>query len=155
MEWEFAQKFTAYQGAKFGACCANGTVGIQMALEALGIGAYDEVIVPGMTWQATAAACVDVNAVPVLCDVEPDTYNLDLDKVEAAITPKTKAIIVVHLYGCVTDLDRPAAHLQEEQPLPHRGLRPPARHLLEGQGRRILWRCQLVEFPGVEGPLLG
>ncbi len=106
VEWEFAEKFTAYQGAKFGACCANGTVGIQMALEALGIGAYDEVIVPGMTWQATAAACVDVNAIPVLVDVEPDTYNLDLDKVEAAITPKTKAIIVVHLYGCVTDLDR-------------------------------------------------
>ncbi len=106
VEWEFAQKFTDYQGAKYGACCANGTVGIQMALEALGIGAYDEVIVPGMTWQATAAACVDVNAIPVLCDVEPDTYNLDLDKVEAAITPKTKAIIVVHLYGCVTDIDR-------------------------------------------------
>jgi L-glutamine:2-deoxy-scyllo-inosose/3-amino-2,3-dideoxy-scyllo-inosose aminotransferase len=106
VEWDFAEKFTKYQGAKFGACCANGTVGIQIALEALGIGAYDEVIVPGMTWQATAAACVDVNAIPVLVDVEPDTYNLDLDKVEAAITPKTKAIIVVHLYGCVTDLDR-------------------------------------------------
>ena len=105
-EWEFAEKFTAYQGGKYGLCCSNGTVGIQIALEALGIGAYDEVIVPGMTWQATAAACLDVNAVPVLVDVEPDTWNLDLDKVEAAITPKTKAVIVVHLYGCMTDLDR-------------------------------------------------
>lgn len=105
-EWDFAQKFTAYQGAKYGMCCANGTVGIQLALEALGIGAYDEVIVPCMTWQATAAACVDVNAVPVLVDVEPDTWNLDLDAVEAAITPKTRAIIVVHLYGCMTDLTR-------------------------------------------------
>ncbi len=106
VEWEFAEKFTAYQTAKYGLCCANGTVGIQLALEALGVGAYDEVIVPGMTWQATAAACADVNAVPVLVDVEPDTWNLDLDKVEAAITPKTRAIVVVHLYGCVTDLDR-------------------------------------------------
>jgi len=105
VEWDFAQKFAAYQTAKFGLCCANGTIGIQIALEALGIGAYDEVIVPGMTWQATAAACVDVNAVPVLCDVEPDTWNLDLAKVEAAITKRTKAVIVVHLYGAVTDID--------------------------------------------------
>lgn len=106
VEWEFAEKFTAYQGAKYGLCCANGTVGIQLALEALGIGAYDEVIVPCMTWQATAAACVDVNAVPVLVDIEPDTWTLDLDALEAAITKRTRAVIVVHLYGCMTDIDR-------------------------------------------------
>lgn len=105
-EWDFAQKFTKYQGAKYGLCCANGTVGIQLALEALGVGAYDEVIVPGMTWQATAAACLDVNAIPVLTDVEPDTWNLDLDAVEAAITKRTKAVLVVHLYGSVTDLTK-------------------------------------------------
>jgi L-glutamine:2-deoxy-scyllo-inosose/3-amino-2,3-dideoxy-scyllo-inosose aminotransferase len=105
-EWAFAEKFTKYQGGKYGLCCANGTVGIQLALEALGIGAYDEVIVPGMTWQATAAACVDVNAVPVLTDIEADTWNLDLDAVEAAITKKTKAIIIVHLYGCMTDITK-------------------------------------------------
>jgi L-glutamine:2-deoxy-scyllo-inosose/3-amino-2,3-dideoxy-scyllo-inosose aminotransferase len=105
-EWDFAQKFTAYQKAKFGLCCANGTVGIQLALEALGIGAFDEVIVPGMTWQATAAACVDVNAIPILADVEPDTWNLDLAHVESLITKKTRAIIVVHLYGCVTDITK-------------------------------------------------
>lgn len=105
-EWKFAEEFTRYQTARYGLCCANGTVAIQMALEALGIGAYDEVIVPGMTWQATAAACADVNAVPVLVDVEPDTWNLNLDAVEAAITPRTKAVIVVHLYGSVTDITR-------------------------------------------------
>lgn len=104
VEWEFAEAFTQYQGARYGLCCANGTVGIQLALEALDIGAYDEVIVPGMTWQATAAACIDVNAVPVLVDIEPDTWCLDLAKAEAAITKKTKAIIVVHLYGCMADL---------------------------------------------------
>ncbi|MCF6285628.1 MAG: DegT/DnrJ/EryC1/StrS family aminotransferase [Candidatus Hydrogenedentes bacterium] len=105
-EWDFAEKFAAYQGAKFGLCCSKGTVGIQLALEALEIGAYDEVIVPGMTWQATAAACVDVNAIPILADVEPDTWNLDLDHVESLITKKTRAIIVVHLYGCVTDITK-------------------------------------------------
>lgn len=105
-EWRFAEAFTKYQGAKFGMCCANGTVSLQMAMEALGIGAYDEVLVPGMTWQATAAACVDVNAVPRLVDVEPDTWNLDLAKLEAAITPKTRAVIVVHLYGAVTDITK-------------------------------------------------
>ena len=105
-EWRFAEAFTKYQNANFGLCCSNGTVGLQLALEALGIGAYDEVIVPGMTWQATAAAVCDVNAVPVLVDVESDTWNISLDAVEAAITERTRAITVVHLYGCMTDLDR-------------------------------------------------
>ncbi len=104
-EWEFAEKFTKYTRAKHGLCCANGTIALQMALEALGIGAYDEVIVPGMTWQATAAACLDVNALPILVDVEPDTWCLDLKKAEAAITKRTRAIIVVHLYGCMADMD--------------------------------------------------
>lgn len=106
VEWKFAEDFARYHGSKYGLCCANGTVAIQIALEALDIGAYDEVIVPGMTWQATAAACVDVNAVPVLVDVEPDTWCLDLDKVEAAITPRTRAVIVVHLYASMTDMTR-------------------------------------------------
>lgn len=106
VEWKFAQSFTKYLGAKLGMCNANGTVAIQMALEALGIGAFDEVLVPGMTWQATAAACVDVNAIPILIDIEPDTWCIDLDKAEAAITPRTKALIVVHLYGCMPDMDR-------------------------------------------------
>lgn len=106
IEWGFAEDFTKYLGAKHGICCANGTVGIQIALEALDIGAYDEVLVPGMTWQATAAACLDVNAVPILIDVEPDTWCIDLDKAEAAITPRTKALIVVHLYGCMPDMEK-------------------------------------------------
>lgn len=104
-EWEFAAKYTKYTRANHGLCCANGTIALQMALEALGIGAYDEVIVPGMTWQATAAACLDVNALPILVDVEPDTWNLDLKKAEAAITKKTRAIIVVHLYGAMANMD--------------------------------------------------
>jgi len=104
-EWEFAHIFEEFSGIKHCLPVANGTVAIQMALEALGIGAYDEVIVPGLTWQATAAACLDVNAVPVLVDVDPNTFCLDLKKAEEAISEKTRAIVVVHLYGSMTDMD--------------------------------------------------
>jgi len=104
-EWDFADRFAAFSGSRYCLTVANGTVAIQLALEALGIGAYDEVIVPGLTWQATAAACLDVNAVPILVDIDPETYCLDVAKAEAAITPKTRAIIVVHLYGAMADMD--------------------------------------------------
>jgi L-glutamine:2-deoxy-scyllo-inosose/3-amino-2,3-dideoxy-scyllo-inosose aminotransferase len=106
VEDKFTKAFTKYQTAKYGHCNANGTVGLQLALEALDIGYGDEVIVPGMTWQATAAAVLDVNAVPILADVEPDTWCLDLAQVEANINRRTKAVIVVHLYGSMTDLTK-------------------------------------------------
>ena len=104
-EWAFCQRYAAFSGVKYCLTVANGTVAIQLALEALDIGAYDEVIVPGLTWQATAAACLDVNAVPVLVDIAPETYCLDVARTEAAITPRTRAIIVVHLYGAMADMD--------------------------------------------------
>jgi L-glutamine:2-deoxy-scyllo-inosose/3-amino-2,3-dideoxy-scyllo-inosose aminotransferase len=105
MEWQFAESFAAFSRAAYCVPVANGTVAIQLALEALDIGAYDEVIVPGLTWQATAVACLDVNAVPVLVDIDPETYCLDIAQTEAAITPATRAIIAVHLYGAMTDMD--------------------------------------------------
>ena len=108
-EPEFERAFADFHTAKHGLCVANGTVALQLALEALDIGVGDEVIVPGLTWQATAAAVLDVNAVPILVDVEPDTYCLDPAAVEAAITPSTKAVIAVHLYNSLADLDRLAA----------------------------------------------
>ncbi len=104
-EWKFAHDFAAFSKANYCLPVANGTVAIQLALEALDIGAFDEVIVPGMTWQATAAACIDVNAIPILVDIDPATYCLDVAKAEAAITPRTRAIIVVHLYGAMADMD--------------------------------------------------
>ncbi len=106
LEAEFERTFAAYQDARYGLCVANGTVALQLALEALDVGAGDEVIVPGLTWQATAAAALDVNAVPVLADIEPGTYCVDPADVERLITPRTRAIIVVHLYGSLADLDR-------------------------------------------------
>jgi L-glutamine:2-deoxy-scyllo-inosose/3-amino-2,3-dideoxy-scyllo-inosose aminotransferase len=104
-DWEFGEKFAAFSGAKYGLCVANGTVALQLALEALDVGAWDEVIVPGLTWQATAAAALDINAIPILVDVEPDTYTIDPKAVEAAITDRTKVIIPVHLYGCMADVE--------------------------------------------------
>lgn len=84
---------------------ANGTVTLEIALHALGIGPGDEVIMPSFTWLATAMAALYVGATPVFVDVEPGTLCLDVALAEAAITPKTKAIIPVHLYGGMTDMD--------------------------------------------------
>ena len=105
-EIEFNKIFAKFTGTKYSICAANGTVTLQLALEALGIGLGDEVILPGITWQATAATVVDVNATPILVDVCEDTWCIDPDSVERAITPRTKAIIPVHLYGNFADMDR-------------------------------------------------
>lgn len=104
-ETEFNKQFAEYSGSKYVLTAANGTVTLQMALEACGIGIGDEVILPGLTWQATAATVLDVNATPVLVDVVEDTWCIDTREVEKAITPRTKAIIPVHLYGSFADMD--------------------------------------------------
>lgn len=104
-EVAFNTAFADFCGTKYSVCAANGTVTLQLALEALGIGVGDEVILPGLTWQATAATIIDVNAVPVLVDVCEDTWCIDPKEVEKAITPRTKAIIPVHLYGAFADMD--------------------------------------------------
>lgn len=104
-EAEFNKRFAEYTGVRHAICAVNGTVTLQIALEALGIGVGDEVIVPGLTWQATAATVIDVNAAPILVDVLEDTWCLDPKEVEKAITPRTKAIIPVHLYGAFADMD--------------------------------------------------
>jgi L-glutamine:2-deoxy-scyllo-inosose/3-amino-2,3-dideoxy-scyllo-inosose aminotransferase len=104
-ETEFNKNFAEYTGVSYAVSAANGTVTLQMALEACGIGVGDEVILPGLTWQATAATILDVNATPVLVDVCEDTWCIDPKEVEKAITPRTKAIVPVHLYGCFADMD--------------------------------------------------
>lgn len=104
-ETEFNRRFAEYSGAGYVISAANGTVTLQMALEACGIGLGDEVILPGLTWQATAATVLDVNATPVLVDVYEDTWCIDISEVEKAITSRTKAIIPVHLYGSFADMD--------------------------------------------------
>ncbi|MEN6425339.1 MAG: DegT/DnrJ/EryC1/StrS family aminotransferase [Phycisphaerales bacterium] len=104
-ERQFNEAFARFTGTKHALSIANGTVTLQLALEACGVGCGDEVIVPGLTWQATAAAALDINAIPILVDIAEDTWCIDPAKVEAAITPRTKAIIPVHLYGCFADMD--------------------------------------------------
>jgi L-glutamine:2-deoxy-scyllo-inosose/3-amino-2,3-dideoxy-scyllo-inosose aminotransferase len=104
-ELELNKAFAKFIGTEYAISVANGTVTLQLALEACGVGLGDEVIVPGLTWQATAAAVLDVNAAAVLVDVSPDNWCIDPAEVERAITPRTKAIIPVHLYGCFADMD--------------------------------------------------
>jgi len=104
-EQKFERAWADYNSAKYGVACTSGTHALRMALEVLGIGPGDEVIVPSLTWQATAASVLDVNAIPVLVDVDPTTYTIDPKKVEAAITSRTKCVIPVHLYCRVADMD--------------------------------------------------
>lgn len=102
---ELEEKLAAYVGAKYCISCANGTDALQIAQMALGIGPSDEVITPGFTYIATAETVALLGAKPVYVDIDPRTYNLDPALLEAAITPRTKAIIPVSLYGQCADFD--------------------------------------------------
>ena len=102
---ELEEKLAAYTGAKHCISVANGTDALQIAQMALGIGSGDEVITPGFTYIATAETVALLRAKPVYVDIDPRTYNLDPHLIEAAITPRTKAIIPVSLYGQCADYD--------------------------------------------------
>ena len=102
---ELEERLAAYTGSKHCITVANGTDALQIAQMALGIGPGDEVITPGFTYIATAETVALLGAKPVYVDIDPCTYNLDAALLEAAITPKTKAIIPVSLYGQCADLD--------------------------------------------------
>jgi dTDP-4-amino-4,6-dideoxygalactose transaminase len=101
----FLQEFLAMQGGAYAVACANGTVTMEVALRAAGIGWGDEVLVPAYTFQATAAAPMAAGCIPVIVDVDPDSYCMDPQAAEAAITERTKAIIPVHLGAHMTDMD--------------------------------------------------
>jgi UDP-2-acetamido-2-deoxy-ribo-hexuluronate aminotransferase len=102
---ELEEKLANYTGAKYCISVANGTDALQIAQMALGIGPGDEVITPGFTYIATAETVALLGARPVYVDIDPRTYNLDSALIEAAITPRTKAIIPVSLYGQCADMD--------------------------------------------------
>lgn len=95
-----------YTGAKYALTCSNGTDAIVMALMALDIGLGDEVIVPALSFFATAEAVSLVGAKPVFVDVEDETYNIDIEQIEKSITKQTKAILFVSLYGQTPDVDK-------------------------------------------------
>lgn len=103
---DFEDEFAAYCGVKYAMTCVNGSVALRLALIAIGVRPGDEVIIPPYTFIATSSIVLEANCVPVFVDIDPDTYNLDSEKIEAAITNRTKAIIPVHFAGQACDMDK-------------------------------------------------
>jgi perosamine synthetase len=101
----FEDAFAEFCGSEHAVTCSNGTTALHLALLALGVEPGDEVIVPTLTYIATANAVVYCGASPVFVDGEPETWNVDPEQIEARITPRTKGIIVVHLFGHPVDMD--------------------------------------------------
>lgn len=114
---EFEKELAAYLGVKHVIACANGTDALQIALMALGLKPGDEVITPSFTYIATVEVVALLNLKPVFVEVNKDTFTIDVSKIEAAITPKTKAIVPVHLYGQSVDME-PLEALAKKYNLP-------------------------------------
>ncbi|MDM5200732.1 DegT/DnrJ/EryC1/StrS family aminotransferase [Fictibacillus enclensis] len=110
------QDVADYSSAKYGVGVANGSDALHISLLGCGVKAGDEVIVPAFTFFATAGAVARAGAVPVFVDIDPKTYNIDPAKIEAAVTEKTKAIIPVHLYGQMADME-PIAEIAKKHNL--------------------------------------
>lgn len=102
----FEQEFAAYIGTPLCIGCNSGTDALYLALRALNIGAGDEVITTAFTFFATAEVVTAVGAMPVFVDIDPHSYNLDVNQIEQAITPRTRAILPVHLFGYPVDMTR-------------------------------------------------
>jgi len=99
------QEFAAWNGNKFAITTNSGTAALHMAVAAVGCGAGDHVLVTAYSWSSSATCILHHNAIPVFVDIDWDTMNMDPRKIESAITPKTKAIVVVHLHGLAVDMD--------------------------------------------------
>ncbi len=102
---QFEQQLATRVGRNYGIAVCNGSVALDAAVAALGIGQGDEVILPTFTIISCAVAIVRAGAVPVVVDCEPHTWNMDVSQIEAKITPRTKAIMVVHIYGLPVDME--------------------------------------------------
>ena len=111
---EFEKEFAQFAGTQHAVAVANGTVALDLALKALGVGAGDDVIVTSRTFLASASSIVTAGANPIFADVELDSQNISRRSIEAVITPNTKAIICVHLAGWMCDMD-PIMQLAEEK----------------------------------------
>ncbi len=110
---EFEQSFARYQGAAHGISAFNGTVALELALNVLGVGPGDEVIVPAISFISTATAVLRAGAVPVFVDIEPASLNIDPCRVAEAISPKTKVVMAVHFGGTMCDIDELASICRE------------------------------------------
>jgi dTDP-4-amino-4,6-dideoxygalactose transaminase len=103
---EFEKKYAAWQGSKYAISVATGTAALHVALAALGVGPGDEVIVPSYTFIATSFSVVQAGAIPRFADANLDDHCISIESAEKLVTPRTKAIIPVHLYGNVCDMDK-------------------------------------------------
>ncbi|KQC04926.1 MAG: aminotransferase DegT, partial [Candidatus Cloacimonas sp. SDB] len=113
---EFEEKFSSYVDCEYGIAVCNGTVALETALYAAGIGKGDEVIMPTFTIISCASSALRLGAKPVLVDSEPETWNMDVSQIEDKVTDKTKAIMPVHIYGHPVDMD-PVMELAEKYDL--------------------------------------
>jgi len=102
---EFEAAFAEFTGVEHAIAVANGTLALMAIFEGLGLGPGDEVVTVSHTFAATANAILSTGAAPIFVDIEPDTYLIDAKRIEAAITPRTRAIVPVHLFGLVADMD--------------------------------------------------
>jgi dTDP-4-amino-4,6-dideoxygalactose transaminase len=109
----FAADFAAMHDARYGIACANGTITMVTALLAAGVGWGDEVLIPALAFAAVAWAPLSIGAVPIICDIDPDTFCISPQAIEAAITARTRAIIAVHLGATIADLDAISAIAQK------------------------------------------
>ncbi len=103
---EFEAAFSALTGSRYALCMNSGTATLHSAYFAVGVGPGDEVLMPSYTWHATATPALHCAATPVFCDIRPETLTIDPDDIELRITPRTKALCVVHVFGNVCDMDR-------------------------------------------------
>jgi len=110
---EFERAFADYTGCEYATTVANGTVALHLAMEALGIGSGDEVIVPSLTYIASVNTIVQTGASVVYCESEAETWNIDVEDVRSRITRRTKAVMVVHLYGLSCDMEAISALCKE------------------------------------------
>jgi dTDP-4-amino-4,6-dideoxygalactose transaminase len=133
---KFENEFASWVGAPYGVAVTNGTVALELALAALEVGPGDEVIVPATTFIATASAVAMRGATPIVADVDPSTQCLTADSAEAALTPRTRAIIVVHLAGFPADM-------------------PPLLKLAKAHGLRIVEDCAQAHGARREGRMVG
>ena len=102
----FQEEFAAWNGNRHALTTNSGTAALHMSLAAADCGCGDEVIVPAYSWSSSATCVMQHNAIPVFADIDFDTMNIDPDRIEAAITPKTRALVAVHLHGLPADMDR-------------------------------------------------
>ena len=148
----FEREFAQFCGVKHGIGVSDGTAALHIILRALGIGAGDEVITVSHTFIATAEAIILAGARPVFVDIDPDTYLMDVGQIEAKITPRTKAIMPVHLYGQTADMDPHHGDRVAPWPEGDRGCLPGARRRVQGPASGQPGRCRGVQLLLLQKP---